>query len=64
VLGRQDDHVGYRDQWDLLEHYPRASFAVLDRAGHNLQQEQPVLFEALVEEWLDRVGRQAQQGAR
>lgn len=64
VLGRQDDHVGYRDQWDLLEHYPRASFAVLDRAGHNLQQEQPVLFEALVEEWLDRVGRHAGHDAR
>lgn len=59
VLGRQDDHVGYRDQWDLLEHYPRASFAVLDRAGHNLQQEQPILFEALVDEWLDRVAAES-----
>lgn len=36
-------------------HYPRASFAVLDRAGHSLHLEQRGLFEALVGEWLDRV---------
>jgi hypothetical protein len=29
---------------------------VLDRAGHNLQIEQEALFNALVNEWLDRVG--------
>jgi pimeloyl-ACP methyl ester carboxylesterase len=27
---------------------------VLDVAGHNLQFEQPALFDALVSEWLDR----------
>ncbi|WP_459717169.1 alpha/beta fold hydrolase [Actinophytocola sp. KF-1] len=55
VTGRQDDVVGYEDQWALLPHYPRATFAVLDVAGHNLQFEQPALFDALVSEWLDRV---------
>ncbi len=55
LTGRQDDAVGYEDQWALLPHYPRATFAVLDVAGHNLQFEQPVLFDALVSEWLDRV---------
>lgn len=55
VLGRQDSDTCYRDAWGILEHYPRATYAVLDRAGHNLQIEQPVLFEALVSEWLDRV---------
>ncbi len=55
VLGRQDSSTGYRDAWALLEHYPRATFAVLDRAGHNAQIEQPELFAALVHEWLDRV---------
>lgn len=55
VLGRQDSSTGYRDAWKLLEHYPRATFAVLDRAGHNAQIEQPALFEALAGEWLDRV---------
>jgi pimeloyl-ACP methyl ester carboxylesterase len=41
----------------LLPHYPHASFAVLDTAGHNLQIEQPVLFNALMGEWLDRVAQ-------
>jgi pimeloyl-ACP methyl ester carboxylesterase len=55
VVGRQDSVTGYRDAWGLVEHYPRASFAVLDRAGHSLHLEQRGLFEALVGEWLDRV---------
>ncbi|MDQ3787569.1 MAG: alpha/beta hydrolase [Actinomycetota bacterium] len=55
LTGRQDDVVGYEDQWALLPHYPRATFAVLDVAGHNLQFEQPALFDALMSEWLDRV---------
>ncbi|MDY0019447.1 MAG: alpha/beta hydrolase [Anaerolineae bacterium] len=55
LLGRQDNSVGYRDAWKILETYPRATFAVLDRAGHNLQIEQEALFDALVNEWLDRV---------
>lgn len=46
---------GYRDAWGILEKYPRATFAVLDRAGHGVAGEQPVLFEALVGDWLDRV---------
>ncbi|MGC9394272.1 MAG: alpha/beta fold hydrolase [Anaerolineae bacterium] len=55
VMGRQDSVVGYRDQCQLIENFPRASFVILDRAGHNLQIEQDVLFAALVKEWLDRV---------
>lgn len=55
LVGRQDSVTGYRDAWGLVEHYPRASFAVLDRAGHSLHLEQRGLFEALVGEWLDRV---------
>jgi len=54
-LGRQDSSTGYRDPWQILEHYPHATFAVLDRAGHNAQIEQPALFSALVSDWLDRV---------
>lgn len=57
LLGRQDASVGYRDQWDLIEHYPRATFAVLDHAGHNAQYERRALTEALLQDWLDRVGR-------
>ena len=55
LLGRQDNIVGYKDAWPVLENYPRASFAVLDRAGHNLSVEQSQLFNSLVEEWLSRV---------
>ncbi len=55
LMGRQDAHVGYRDGWDILEFYPRATFVVLDRAGHALGVEQEGLFQAIVNEWLDRV---------
>lgn len=54
LTGRQDACVGYRDAWGILEHYPRATFAVLDLAGHNLQIEQAVLFNTLVKDWLTR----------
>jgi pimeloyl-ACP methyl ester carboxylesterase len=55
LAGRQDHSVGYVEQFALLPQYPRATFAVLDVAGHNLQIEQPRLFDALMHEWLDRV---------
>ena len=55
LTGRQDTHVGYRDAWNILEKYPRATFVVLDCAGHALGVEQEGLFRALIHEWLDRV---------
>jgi pimeloyl-ACP methyl ester carboxylesterase len=55
LTGRHDNWVGYREAYRLLDNYPRASFAVLDRAGHSLASEQKTLFRALVNEWLDRV---------
>jgi pimeloyl-ACP methyl ester carboxylesterase len=55
ITGRQDTTVGYRDQWELLDSYPRATFAVLDRAGHLLRGEQESVFLTLGREWLDRV---------
>ncbi|WP_231492430.1 alpha/beta fold hydrolase [Glycomyces sp. NRRL B-16210] len=55
LTGRQDNATGYADAYALLDHYPRATFAVLDRAGHNAQIEQPALVAALLGEWLDRV---------
>jgi pimeloyl-ACP methyl ester carboxylesterase len=51
--------TGFEDQYVLLPHYPRATFAVLDVAGHNLQIEQPELFAALIREWLRRVSHEA-----
>lgn len=55
LLGRQDDCVGYKDAWSILENFPRATFSILDQAGHNLQIEQEELFNSLINEWLDRV---------
>jgi pimeloyl-ACP methyl ester carboxylesterase len=59
VTGRQDSVVGYAGQWDLLGRYPRATFAMLDRAGHALPHEQSGLLGALLEEWLERVTEHA-----
>lgn len=55
LLGRQDDCVGYKDAWKLLEFFSRASFCILDCAGHNLQIEQEDTFNSLVSEWLTRI---------
>lgn len=55
ITGRQDNLCGYRDAWNLLENYPRATFALLDKAGHLAAGEQPALSAALINEWLDRV---------
>ena len=55
LTGRFDQWCGYQDAYQILDNYPRATFAVLDRAGHGLTYEQNILFKALVSEWLDRV---------
>ncbi|MHB0981616.1 MAG: alpha/beta fold hydrolase [Thermoleophilia bacterium] len=55
VTGRQDSVIGYRDAWQILENYPRGTFAVLDRSGHFMGVEQEDLFHAPAGEWLDRV---------
>ena len=55
VTGRQDSVIGSRDAWEILENYPRGTFAVLDRSGHFMGVEQEDLFHALAGEWLDRV---------
>lgn len=55
LLGRQDSMVGYRDALKVIECFPRATFAILDKAGHSLGWEQPELFNALAGEWLQRV---------
>ena len=54
LLGRQDSSVGYRDAISILENYPRATFAIIDKCGHNLQIEQERLFNELVKEWIMR----------
>jgi pimeloyl-ACP methyl ester carboxylesterase len=55
IAGRQDHVVGFKDAWTLIDRYPRATFALLDTAGHVLHIERPAVFEALVIDWLDRL---------
>lgn len=57
VAGRLDSTVGYAAATDLVDHYPHASLAVIDDAGHALPHEQPALLRALLAEWLTRVER-------
>jgi len=57
VAGRLDSTVGYAAAADLVDHYPHASLAVVDDAGHALPHEQPDLLRALLAEWLVRVER-------
>jgi pimeloyl-ACP methyl ester carboxylesterase len=59
LTGRFDNWCGYQDAYATLDNYPRATFAVLDCAGHALSVEQPALFGALVGDWLDRVSAYA-----
>ena len=55
IAGRQDNAVGYHDLYNLIEDYPRATFVILDIAGHNLQIEQEEVFNSLFLNWLERV---------
>ena len=57
IAGRQDGSVGYRDAWSIVENYPRATFAVLDRGEHGLPVGRNSAFDGLVNDWLDRYGR-------
>ena len=56
VAGRQDHVVGHRPATALMDrHYPHATTAVLDRAGHNVHLDQPALTAALLQDWLARM---------
>ncbi len=57
VAGRLDSTVGYAAAADLVDHYPHATLAVVDDAGHALPHEQPDLLRALVTHWLASVER-------
>lgn len=55
ILGRQDSNVGYHDAVNIIEKFPRATYAILDKAGHVAQIEQEKLFNYLTHDWLDRI---------
>lgn len=64
VTGRQDHIVGWADQVVLLDHFPRATYVVVDGAGHNVHLEQPALVEAALRDWAQRVAQAANVGPR
>lgn len=53
--GRQDWCVGYSDLYTIFEHYDRASYIVVDKAGHNAEFEQPEVFSTHLLKWIDDV---------
>jgi len=57
LTGRQDHITGYKIAYELVERFPRATFSVLDCAGHMLQAEREPLFRQFVNDWIDRVER-------
>jgi pimeloyl-ACP methyl ester carboxylesterase len=59
IAGRQDLVVGYRDAWTILESYPRATFAVIDRADHGWPVDKPDLLAALIDDWLGRIAERS-----
>lgn len=52
ITGKQDTEVGFKDQFDLLKNFPKATYCAINAAGHNLQIEQPEMFRSIVKSWL------------
>ncbi|MBP3810669.1 MAG: alpha/beta hydrolase [Clostridiales bacterium] len=52
IAAKQDTEVGYKDQFDLMKIYPNSTYCAVENAGHNLQIEQPEIFEGIVKDWL------------
>jgi pimeloyl-ACP methyl ester carboxylesterase len=55
ITARQDQVVGYEDAWARRRHYPRATFVVLDAAGHDVHLDRPAVTAALVGDWVGRI---------
>lgn len=54
VTARQDSVVGYENAYSIINNYPRATFVILDRAGHLLEDQVENLSQ-LILDWLKRV---------
>lgn len=58
LSGRQDSISGYVDTMAMLECYPRATYGLLDTAGHSLSWERPALFKTMLRDWLNRLAQE------
>jgi len=55
LFGRQDAPFRYRKYWELLPGFPRATYAILDGAGHTLWHDRNGLACVLLRDLLDRI---------
>lgn len=60
LTGRHDSAVGFREQFRLVDSYPRATYVVASGAGHALPHERPDLVAAVLGEWLRRLRTDAE----
>lgn len=52
ITGRQDHVVGFEDQFNLVRSwYPRATYAAIDGAGHNIHLDRPEVTTELIRQW-------------
>lgn len=51
ITGRQDNIVGYRDQLDVMDHYPNSTCVTLSPGGHNIIADQPEAVIHHVHNW-------------
>lgn len=57
ILGRHDHICGYEDCYSLLPYFPKASFVILQDAGHMLAIEQREAVRFLTADWLKKLKR-------
>ncbi|MCT4632473.1 MAG: alpha/beta hydrolase [Firmicutes bacterium] len=55
ITGRQDETVGYKDAFSILDKYPRATYITLDKCGHAAQFQQVDIYKQLITEWIYRL---------
>jgi len=59
LTGKEDVRVGYKDCQKILKNYPRVTYGLLDLSGHNLQIDNPMLFNAYVKDFFLRLEKRS-----
>ncbi len=57
LTGLFDHIVGYKDQFSILKQFKDVSYAVIADTGHNMQIEDPDIFNAFLNSWIKRVDK-------
>lgn len=55
VAGKQDSIVGFEDQFNMSKLYKRASYFLVDGAGHGLHYEKEISFNQLFKLWISQM---------